>query len=93
MKKFIFCVDSDGCAMDTMTIKHELLFAPIASEIFEVKEKSIFFDNWQNINLYSRTRGVNRFIGLVETLKSIDYSDIDNLKKYPPLSFKNFGVS
>ncbi|VHM38123.1 phosphoglycolate phosphatase [Streptococcus pyogenes] len=33
---FVFCVDSDGCAMDTMTYKHQLFFGPIAAEVFGV---------------------------------------------------------
>lgn len=32
--KFIVCIDSDGCAMDTMNIKHDKCFGPYAVEIF-----------------------------------------------------------
>lgn len=42
MSEFIFCVDSDGCAMDTMTYKHELFFGPIASEKYQVEDKETF---------------------------------------------------
>lgn len=82
LSKFIFCVDSDGCAMDTMTYKHELFFGPIASEKYNVQDKETFQKNWENINLYSRTRGVNRFVGLVMGLESVDYQGIDNLTKW-----------
>ncbi|HAP8418001.1 TPA: HAD family hydrolase, partial [Enterococcus faecium] len=33
MNSWIFCIDSDGCVMDTMTYKHNLFFGPIAAEI------------------------------------------------------------
>lgn len=82
MSKYIFCVDSDGCAMDTMTYKHELFFGPIAADKYEVKDKETFQKNWENINLYSRTRGVNRFVGLVMGLESVGYQGIDSLTKW-----------
>lgn len=77
MTDFIFAVDSDGCAMDTMTYKHERFFGPLAAEIYEVSDPETFQDNWERINLYSRTRGVNRFVGLVMGLESVDYDGID----------------
>src|SRR5690554_4364735 len=84
MSKHIFAVDSDGCAMDTMTYKHELFFGPIAAEKFEVEDTETFQKNWEEINLYSRTRGVNRFVALVMGLDSVDYDviNIDNLKRW-----------
>lgn len=84
MSEYIYAVDSDGCAMDTMTYKHELFFGPLAAEQYEVEDKETFQENWENINLYSRTRGVNRFVGLVMGLESVDYDviNIDNLTKW-----------
>lgn len=82
MEKLIFCIDSDGCAMDTMTYKHELFFGPIAAEVFGVEDKKTFQKKWEDINLYSKTRGVNRFVGLVMSLESVGYSGIDHLKKW-----------
>ena len=38
--KFIVCIDSDGCAMDTMDIKHIQFFGPLAAEIFAMKDKT-----------------------------------------------------
>lgn len=37
--KIAFCIDSDGCAMDTMTYKHQLFFGPIAADIFGISEQ------------------------------------------------------
>ena len=67
--KFIVCIDSDGCAMDTMDIKHIQFFGPLAAEIFAIKDKIKFLEEWNRINLFSKTRGINRFKGLLLGLK------------------------
>ena len=67
--KFIVCIDSDGCAMDTMDIKHIKFFGPLAAEIFAIKDKTKFLEEWNRINLFSKTRGINRFKGLLLGLK------------------------
>lgn len=84
MQETIFCVDSDGCAMDTMTYKHQLFFGPLAADVFGIDEKrrAVFLAEWDRINLYSRTRGVNRFVGLVMGLEFAGVTDIDALKKW-----------
>lgn len=82
MTKLVFCVDSDGCAMDTMTYKHQLFFGPIAADIFEIADRERFLAEWDRINLYSKTRGVNRFVGLVMGLEFAGVSDISELKKW-----------
>lgn len=63
MKKII-CVDSDGCVMDTMNYKHIECFGPLAVELWNIEEKEEFLTLWNKINLYSSTRGINRFQGL-----------------------------
>lgn len=40
--EYVFCVDSDGCAMDTMTYKHELFFGPLAADVLVSKIKNRF---------------------------------------------------
>lgn len=82
MSEVIFCVDSDGCVMDTMTFKHERFFGPYAADVYEVEDRDVFLKNWNDINLYTRTRGVNRFVGLVMGLESVGYKGIDNLTKW-----------
>ena len=84
MSEYIFAVDSDGCAMDTMTYKHELFFGPLAADKFEVKDRETFQKNWEDINLYTTTRGVNRFEGLVLGLQSVNYDgmNVDNLYRW-----------
>lgn len=69
-KDFLVCIDSDGCAMDTMEVKHRECFAPKAIEIWELQEiETRFLEVWNNVNLYSKTRGINRFKGLVRTFE------------------------
>lgn len=71
-KDFLVCIDSDGCAMDTMDIKHKKCFGPKAIEIWGLQEyQDKFLDIWNNINLYSRNRGINRFKGLVMALDQL----------------------
>jgi phosphoglycolate phosphatase-like HAD superfamily hydrolase len=86
-KDFLVCVDSDGCAMDTMDVKHEKCFGPKIVEVWGLQDiETRFMEVWLNINLYSKTRGINRFKGLVkvfevleeEGLKMPEYSSIKN---------------
>ncbi|GAB6689055.1 HAD family hydrolase [Streptococcus uberis] len=81
-EKYVFCVDSDGCAMDTMTYKHQLFFGPLAADVFDVEEREAFLKEWDKINLYSKTRGVNRYVGLVMGLEFAKIPNIENLKQW-----------
>lgn len=63
-KDFIVCVDSDGCAMDTMNVKHIDFFGPIAADVFNVQDRDAFLKEWNRVNLFSATRGINRFKAL-----------------------------
>ena len=63
-KDFLLCVDSDGCVFDTMNSKHKLCFAPLLIKEFCLDEHyDELFDFWQELNLYTSLRGVNRFKG------------------------------
>ncbi|MCZ0717252.1 HAD family hydrolase [Aerococcus kribbianus] len=66
----LICVDSDGCAMDTMNVKHYEFFGPIAAEVFGIQNKEAFQEDWNHVNLFSTTRGVNRFTALVICLQN-----------------------
>lgn len=62
----LVCVDSDGCAMDTMDVKHIECFGPKIIEVFGLEKiEDEFLRLWNELNLYSMTRGINRFKGLV----------------------------
>ena len=85
VKDFLVCVDSDGCAMDTMEIKHRECFAPEMIKTWNLQENEEYILNlWYDLNLYTQTRGINRFKGLAETFKiirekGIEIEDLDSL--------------
>ena len=70
---YLVCVDSDGCVMDTMNCKHFHCFGPcmVTEWGLESWEKEIL-DRWNVINLFSMTRGINRFKGLAMALGEIN---------------------
>ena len=72
-KDILICVDSDGCAMDTMDIKHRECFGPKMVECYGLSEcRKEALAVWNEINLYSLTRGVNRFIALATALRTLE---------------------
>lgn len=69
-KKFLVCIDSDGCAFDTMEIKHKECFCPSYINYFGLQAVSKYArDAWDFANLYSCWRGVNRFLVLLKSLE------------------------
>lgn len=65
----LVCVDSDGCAMDTMDVKHIRCFGPCLVREWGLEAWSgPLLKRWNEINLYSMTRGINRFKALAEFL-------------------------
>jgi phosphoglycolate phosphatase-like HAD superfamily hydrolase len=68
-KDFFIGIDSDGCVFDTMEIKQKECFCPNAIKHWELQKVSKYArETWEFVNLYSRTRGANRFIALIESL-------------------------
>lgn len=82
-KDYLVCVDSDGCAMDTMDIKHIACFGPcmVAEWALDAWRDPILA-RWNEINLYTLTRGINRFKGLALALSEIhrQYTLIDGIE-------------
>ena len=69
---FLVCVDSDGCVMDTMNCKHFHCFGPCMVTEWGLEEwKDAILERWNVINLFSMTRGINRFKGLAMALGEI----------------------
>lgn len=69
----LICVDSDGCAMDTMDIKHFRCFGPAVVEEWSLTPwQEEILRRWNHDNLYSMTRGINRFQGLSMVLEDAD---------------------
>ena len=82
-KEFLVCVDSDGCAMDTMDIKHFNCFGPCLVEEWNLfSHKDEILKRWNEINLYTMTRGINRFKGLALALSEIveKYEKIEDIE-------------
>ncbi len=69
---FLVCVDSDGCVMDTMNCKHFHCFGPCMVAEWGLEAwKDAILERWNVINLFSLTRGINRFKGLAMALGEI----------------------
>jgi phosphoglycolate phosphatase-like HAD superfamily hydrolase len=67
--EFFIGVDSDGCAFDTMEIKHKECFCPQYINHFGLQAVSKYArESWEFVNLYSKTRGLNRFPALIRSL-------------------------
>jgi phosphoglycolate phosphatase-like HAD superfamily hydrolase len=66
---FFIGLDSDGCTFDTMEIKHKECFCPVFINHFNLQAVSKYArEAWEFVNLYSRTRGINRFLALLRAL-------------------------
>ena len=80
---YLVCVDSDGCVMDTMNCKHFNCFGPCMVDEWELGQwREEILDRWNVINLFSMTRGINRFKGLAMALGEINekYTTITGIK-------------
>lgn len=67
--EFFVGIDSDGCIFDSMEIKHQECFAPMFIKHFHLQAVSKYArETWAFVNLYSKTRGANRFPALVRAL-------------------------
>ena len=67
---FLVGIDSDGCAFDTMELKHKECFIPCIIHHWNLKGVSKYArEAAEFVNLYSKSRGVNRFPALIEVFK------------------------
>ncbi len=84
-KDFFIGIDSDGCVFDTMELKHKECFCPAYINVFNLQGVSRYArEVWDFVNLYSKTRGVNRFLALVEA--------VDLLRKRPEVTARGVEV-
>jgi phosphoglycolate phosphatase-like HAD superfamily hydrolase len=68
--EFLVAIDSDGCAFDTMELKHKECFAPHLINTYNLQPISKFArETWEFFNLYSKGRGTNRFPAVVKTME------------------------
>src|SRR5262245_18839686 len=66
---FLVGIDSDGCAFDTMELKHKECFIPAFIHHYHLQGVSKYArEAAEFVNLYSKSRGCNRFHALVEQL-------------------------
>ena len=69
-KSHLVCVDSDGCVFDNMELKHKECFCPATVNVWGLQNVSRYARECAEfVNLYSKTRGMNRFPALVRTLE------------------------
>lgn len=69
-QKFFIGIDSDGCVFDTMELKHKECFIPNIINYYELQGVSKYArEAAEFVNLYSKSRGINRFPALVEALE------------------------
>lgn len=69
-KEFFIGIDSDGCVFDTMEIKQKECFCPNFIKFYNLQRVSKYArETWEFVNLYSKSRGVNRFLAILEAVK------------------------
>jgi phosphoglycolate phosphatase-like HAD superfamily hydrolase len=67
---FLVGIDSDGCVFDTMELKHKECFIPNIINHWNLQGVSKYArEAAEFVNLYSKSRGINRFPALVETME------------------------
>ena len=66
---YLIGVDSDGCVFDTMELKHKECFIPNIINYMELQGVSKYArEAAEFVNLYSKSRGINRFPALTMTM-------------------------
>jgi len=69
-KPFFIGFDSDGCVFDSMDIKHKECFCPAFIGNYDLQGASrAGREVWEFVNLYSKTRGLNRFLALIRSIE------------------------
>lgn len=67
-QEYLIAIDSDGCAFDTMEVKHKECFIPNIIKFWDLQPISKYARAAAEfVNLYSKWRGINRFPALVMT--------------------------
>ena len=85
LKGFFIGLDSDGCVFDSMEIKHKECFCPNFINSFGLQAVSKYArEAWDFVNLYSKSRGCNRFLAIIMAL--------DLLRERPEVQARNVVV-
>jgi len=84
-KDFFIGIDSDGCAFDTMEIKHKECFGPNIVKYYGLQPVSkMAREAFEFVNLYSKDRGCNRWIAVRKVL--------DLLAERPEVAARNVTI-
>ena len=71
-REYFVGLDSDGCVFDSMEIKHKECFTPMFIKHWRLQAASKYARRaWEFANLYSKTRGMNRFPVCVRSLRLV----------------------
>jgi len=82
---YLVGIDSDGCVFDSMELKHSECFIPNFIRFFKLQGVSKYArEASEFVNLYSKSRGINRFLALVEQL--------DHLRRRPEVQQRGVDV-
>src|SRR5215213_3044720 len=99
-REFLVGIDSDGCVFDSMELKHKECFIPAFINHYGLQGISKYArEASEFVNLYSKSRGVNRFPGLVDQLdwlrrrpevkaRGIDVPNPEGLRRWIPQETK-----
>ncbi len=69
-QEYLVGIDSDGCAFDTMELKQKECFTPNTIKFWGLQGVSKYArEACDFVNLYSKSRGINRFPALVQELE------------------------
>ncbi|MFV2066381.1 MAG: HAD family hydrolase [Pirellulales bacterium] len=83
--EYLVGIDSDGCVFDTMELKHKECFIPELIQRYGLQGVSKYArEAAEFVNLYSKSRGVNRFPALVE--------ELDWLRRRPEVRARRVGI-
>lgn len=70
--RHIIVMDSDGCVLDAMESKHRKAFIPAIFDTWPLADiYDLVHQTWIRINLYSSSRGVNRYLALSEFMHAL----------------------
>jgi hypothetical protein len=71
-KDFLVAIDTDGCIADNMNGKQMVIFHPLFMEFYQLwKIETYFREIGEFYNLFSTTRGFNRFLTLRDTIHTL----------------------
>lgn len=102
-KDYFVGIDSDGTVFDSMKLKHTHAFIPAMIRVWGLEECSeLVYGIAERVNLYSQTRGINRFPGLLMTFEELkerqgnlfSVANLDDLRKFvqSDMAMSNVGL-